>query len=80
MVVLQTMTAPDSRRRAAGGASAAAGVSATALVPSGTGSPWVAMLSLMVTGTPSSVPQGSPFNQRASDARACASAASGRSK
>jgi hypothetical protein len=79
MVVLQTTTAPASRSRAAGGASAAAGSSSAAAVPSGVGSPWVAMLSLTVAGTPSSGPQGAPRSQRASLARAWARAASGRS-
>jgi hypothetical protein len=32
----------------------------------------------MVTGTPSSVPRGAPASQRASQARACSSASSGR--
>ena len=54
-------------RRAAGGASAGAGVSSVAAVPSGTGTPLVAILSLMVIGTPSSAPCGSPCRQRASD-------------
>ena len=62
------------------GASAGAGASSTAAVPSGTGSPSVAMFSLMVLGTPSSNPCGAPRSQRASDARAWASAASGRSR
>ena len=79
MVVLDRITAPASRSRAAGGASAAAGASTVAAVPSGIASPWVAMFSLMVVGTPSSRPRGSPRSQRASDARACCSAASGRS-
>lgn len=48
-------------------------------VPSGTGTPRVAMFSWIVTGTPSSAPCGSPFapfSQRASLAFAAASAAS----
>jgi hypothetical protein len=49
-----------------------------AAVPAGIGSPRVAMFSLMVAGTPSSGPRGSPRSQRASEARACSSAASGR--
>ncbi|MOA28599.1 hypothetical protein D3C78_1495520 [compost metagenome] len=83
MVVLPSSTAPASRMRAAGGASAAAGVRSVAAVPSGTGTPRVAMFSLMVDGTPSSVwppaDSGSPFIQRASEARAIASAPSGSS-
>ncbi len=58
MVVLEKITAPASRNRAAGGASAGAGVSLLVAAPSGTGTPLVAMLSLIVTGTPSSVPTG----------------------
>ena len=54
IVVLATITAPASRNRAAGGASAAAGTSKVAAQPSGTGTPRVAMFSLTVTGTPSS--------------------------
>ena len=80
MVVLQTMTAPASFKRAAGGASALAGVRSVARVPSGTGSPWVAMFSLIVTGTPSSAPQGALERQRVSLARACARASSGRNR
>ena len=71
------MIAPASRSRAAGGASAGAGASSLAAVPSGVGSPRVAMLSLIVDGTPSSGPIGSPFAQRASEARASLSARSG---
>ncbi|MCY1223456.1 hypothetical protein D3C87_1155310 [compost metagenome] len=78
MVVLLTMTAPASFRRAAGGASAAAGMRSTAAVPAGSGSPRVAMFSLIVVGTPSSGPRASPRCQRCSEARACSSAASGR--
>jgi hypothetical protein len=79
MVVFETITAPASFSRAAGGASVAAGRSSTAAVPAGIGSPRVAMFSLIVVGTPSSRPSGSPRRQRASEARACSSAASGRS-
>ncbi|MGF6348260.1 hypothetical protein QF040_002973 [Variovorax sp. W2I14] len=35
-------------------------------------------MSLMVTGTPSSTPRGVPASQRASEARACSTASSGR--
>src|SRR6476646_9800615 len=68
------MMAPDSRSRAAGGASFSAGTSLTLAAPSGIGWPLVAILSLIVTGTPSSVPVGSPFCQRSVDARAVARA------
>ncbi len=71
MVVLARITAPASRTRAAAGASAAAGTSSVAAVPSGTGTPLVAMFSLMVMGTPSSAPCGAPCCQRFSDALAC---------
>ena len=76
IVVLASSTAPASRRRAAGGASAAAGTRSVAAQPSGTGVPRVAMFSFTVQGTPSSAP-AVPERQRASDARACASTASG---
>src|SRR6267378_1286726 len=77
MVVFEKITAPDSRRRAAGGASLSAGTSGILAAPSGTGTPLVAMLSLMVTGTPSSTPVGSPLCQRSVDALAPARAPSG---
>src|SRR6202790_2298268 len=77
MVVLEKITAPASRNRAAGGASAAAGTSLVVAAPSGTGTPLVAILSLIVVGTPSSGPVGSPFCQRSVDAFAVARAPSG---
>src|SRR5712664_2328514 len=77
MVVLEKITAPASRSRAAGGASAAAGTSFVVATPSGTGTPLVAMLSLIVAGTPSSGPIGSPLCQRSVDALAVARAPSG---
>src|SRR5216683_2445318 len=77
MVVLEKITAPASRNRAAGGASAAAGTSLVVAAPSGTGTPLVAILSLIVAGTPSSRPVGSPLCQRSVDALAVARAPSG---
>src|SRR6202521_5074227 len=77
MVVLEKITAPASRRRAAGGASADDGTRAGVAAPSGIGTPLVAMLSLIVTGTPSSRPTGSPLCQRSVDALAVARAPSG---
>src|ERR1700692_2104040 len=77
MVVLEKITAPASRRRAAGGASAGDGTSAVGGAPIGTGTPLVAMLSLIVTGTPSSRPTGSPLCQRSVEALAVARAPSG---
>src|SRR5947199_5564574 len=77
MVVLEKITAPASRRRAAGGASFGAGTSLTLAAPSGTGWPLVAILSLIVTGTPSRSPVGSPCCQRSLEARALARAPSG---
>jgi len=73
---LASSTQPASRRRAAGGASSVAGTSTLAAVPSGSGTPRVAMFSLMVQGTPSSGDSGAPARQRCSDCRAWASAAS----
>src|SRR3954452_25288754 len=76
MVVLEKITAPASRSRAAGGASAGDGTSLVVAAPSGTGTPLVAMFSLMVTGTPSSGPAGSLFCQRSVEAFAVARAPS----
>src|ERR1700675_4411313 len=76
IVVLPRRTQPASRSRAVGGASDALGVMSPAAVPTGVGKPLTAMLSLMVTGTPSSAESGAPARQRASDAAACASAPS----
>jgi hypothetical protein len=45
--------------------------------PSGTGTPRVAIFSLIVVGTPSSGPAGSPFFQRSVEAFAAARAVSG---
>src|ERR1700722_8993790 len=77
MVVLEKITAPASRSRAAGGASASAATSLVVAAPSGTGTPLVAMLSLTVTGTPSGGPIGSPLRQRSVEALAAARALSG---
>src|SRR6202023_3939437 len=77
MVVLEKITAPASRKRAAGGASTAAGTSLVAAAPSGTGGPLVAIVSWTVTGMPSSGPIGSPACQRSVEAFATARAASG---
>src|SRR3984957_14600515 len=77
MVVLAKITAPASRNRAAGGASTAAGVNGLVAAPSGTGTPLVAMLSLIVTGTPSSAPMHWPCCQRSVDAFAVKRAPSG---
>src|SRR3954469_5675080 len=77
MVVLEKITAPASRKRAAGGASTGEGTSFVVAAPSGTGTPLVAMLSLIVVGTPSSAPTGSPLCQRSVEALAIARAPSG---
>src|ERR1700683_2999187 len=77
MVVLEKITAPASRSRAAGGASTAAGVNGLVAAPSGTGTPLVAMLSLIVMGTPSSTPMHWPCCQRSVDAFAVKRAPSG---
>src|SRR6266566_5272750 len=77
MVVLEKINAPASRNRAAGGASAAAGTSFVVAAPSGTGTPLVAIFSLIVAGTPSSGPVDSPLCQRSVDAFALARAPSG---
>src|ERR1700730_8592373 len=79
MVVLEKITAPASRRRAAGGASIAAGTSLVVTAPRGTGTPLVAIFSLTVAGTPSSGPTGWSFRQRSVEAFAVARAASGTS-
>src|ERR1700736_2954056 len=77
MVVLEKMIAPASRNRAAGGASSSAGTSLVVAAPSGTGTPLVAMFSLMVADTPSSGPIGVPLCQRSVDAVATTRAPSG---
>src|SRR6201991_369071 len=77
MVVFEKITAPASRKRAAGGASAAAGTSLVVAAPSGTGTPLVAIFSLIVVGTPSSAPIGSSLWQRPVEAFAAARAPSG---
>ena len=76
IVVLATSTAPASFSLAAAGASRGAGARTLAFEPSGVGTPAVAMLSLSVTGTPSSGLSGSPARHRSSEARACRSASS----
>jgi hypothetical protein len=53
------------------------GTNSVAALPTGIGTPFVAMFSFSSVGTPSRRPIGWRFNQRASDARACASAPSG---
>ena len=75
MVVLPRKTVPASRRRAAAGASSATGSPEASVVPRRIGQPATAMLSLIVTGTPSSGPVASPFSQRACEASAMASVA-----
>src|SRR3954447_23756420 len=74
ILVLATTTAPASRSRATTGASAVAGTSSAAAVPSGVGTPALAMFSLTVTGTPSSGPRGRPVRHRSAAAGASVSA------
>ena len=77
VVVLPISTAPCSRSRAVAGASSCQGWSlAIARLPRKVGQPRVRIRSLMVVGTPSSSPCGAPRCQRASEARAAASARS----
>ncbi len=76
VVVLPKSTAPASRRRATAGASSFHGpLGSTVFEPRSVGQPFVRMMSLIEVGTPSSSPIGSPLRQRASLARAAASAA-----
>ncbi len=77
IVVFENMIAPASRKRAGGGASCGIGVNGIAAVPSGIGTPFDAMFSLTVTGTPSSGPTGAPLAQRSVEATASFRAASG---
>ncbi len=71
VVVLPTMTAPCSRRRAVAGASSFHGpFGSTVFEPRSVGQPLVRMMSLIDTGTPSSRPRGWPAIQRFSDASA----------
>ncbi len=72
MVVLPRKTVPASRSRAVAGASSGNGSSEASEVPRRIGQPATAMLSLIVTGTPSSGPIASPFSQRACEASAMA--------
>ena len=74
IVVLPNNTQPASRTRAAGGASEALGAMSPAAVPKGVGMPLVAMLSLIVIGTPSIALSGLRRRQRSCEAAAIASA------
>ena len=77
ITVLASVTAPASSRRAAGGASKLdGGRSRLAAVPCSHRQPFLWMLSLIVTGTPSSGPSCLPCRHRSSDAAALASASS----
>ena len=77
VAVLPRMTAPASRRRAATGESMSHGwFSSTVKLPSSVGIPLARMRSLIDTGTPSSAPSADFASQRASLARAAASAPS----
>ncbi len=76
IVVLPRNTQPASRTRAAGGASTALGVRIAAAVPTGVGTPLLAIFSFSVIGTPSSGLSCRPLRQRCSEALACASAPS----
>ena len=78
VVVLPRITAPASRRRAVAGASTSHGpAGSTVREPRSVGQPAARMRSFADTGTPSSAPHGAPRCQRASLARAAASASSG---
>src|SRR6185503_8461082 len=69
VVVLPSSTAPCSRSRAVTGASSFHGpLASTVLEPRSVGQPFVRMMSLIDTGTPSSSPLGCPAIQRASEA------------
>ena len=77
VVVLPSSTAPALRINAGKGASTSHGPSAEEVrEPLRVGMPRVSVRSLIDAGTPSSAPQGSPFNQRACEARAALSAPS----
>ena len=78
VVVLPKITAPCSRRRATAGASSFHGpLGSIVFEPRRVGQPRVSNRSLIDVGTPSTSPLGSPFIQRASDARALSSANAG---
>src|SRR5579884_2542759 len=78
VVVLPKNTAPAARSRAVDGASSGQSWSASIVSePTRRGQPRVSWVSLIATGTPSRMPSGAPFAQRASDSRAIASAESG---
>ena len=77
VVVLPSRIAPASRSRAVAGASTSHGWSgSTVWLPRRVGQPFVRMRSLIVVGTPSSGPTGSPRCQRISLAAAAAIASS----
>ena len=67
---------PAARKRPTIGASSATGVSSVACEPSRVGQPLTLVVSLIEVGTPSRGDSGSPFCQRASEARAAARAPS----
>jgi hypothetical protein len=78
VVVLPRKTAFSARSRAVAGASSFhAWFGSIVREPTRRGQPLVSCVSLIATGTPSRRPCGSPLSQRASDARAAASALSG---
>ena len=73
--VLPSNTAPFSRKRAVAGPSSSQGPArSTVFEPRSVGQPRVRIRSLIEAGTPSTQPSGAPFAQRASAARAAASA------
>ena len=77
VAVLPRITAPASRRRAVAGASTSHGpAGSTVREPRSVGQPRARIRSLIDTGTPSSSPHGAWRCQRASLARAAASASS----
>ena len=79
LVVLGTRgvdVAPSRSRAVAGASATAGGCSAVVWLPRRATQPRVSTRSLIVVGTPSISPHGSPFSQRLSDARAAASAPS----
>ncbi len=78
VVVLPKNTAPCALSRAVIGESAAAAApGASVREPARRGQPRASTVSFNATGTPSRRPSGSPFAQRASEARAIASAVCG---
>src|SRR5690625_3985592 len=77
VVVLPSSTTPASRNLATAGESSPAGSASVSALPLRVGSPLINRMSLIVVGTPSAGPLGSPAAHRWADCLAASKAASG---